>query len=167
VDSPDGAPTARLRRARRDDIPALLGIVGGPEAGRARALRRILKTLAADVYVLDRARRIDGVVAVFYRRSVTAGGLVATIDALATFADTPERSDAARGADADALLAHAIERARKRGCVAVRADAAAGAADAALERYGFRAEPVRVACALAPRAEGADGEDPDEEGGAG
>lgn len=109
-------PAERIRRARRDDIPALLHAVGGPEAGRVRALRRLTKTLAADLYVLDRAASVHGVVAVVYRRSLAYGGLTATIDALAAWSAS---GDDARRRDEAALLACAIGRARRRGCVAI------------------------------------------------
>src|SRR5262249_9315245 len=45
-------------------------------------LRRLLKTLVADLYVLERRDAVVGVVAVTYRRSLAHGGLVATIDLL-------------------------------------------------------------------------------------
>jgi hypothetical protein len=114
--APGSEPAERIRRARREDIPALLHAVGGPEAGRVRALRRLTKTLAADLYVLDRGASVRGVVAVLYRRSLTHGGLTATIDALAAWTGDDER----RGDEA-ALLACAIGRARRRGCVAIDA----------------------------------------------
>ena len=114
--APGTEPAERIRRARRDDIPALLHAVGGPEAGRVRALRRLTKTLAADLYVLDRAASVDGVVAVLYRRSLAHGGLTATIDALSAWT---AYGDAVRRRDEAALLACAIGRARRRGCVAI------------------------------------------------
>ena len=114
--APGTEPGERIRRARREDIDALLHAVGGPEAGRVRALRRLTKTLAADLYVLDRAASVHGVVAVLYRRSLAHGGLTATIDALAAW--TTE-GDAERRRDEAALLACAIGRARRRGCVAI------------------------------------------------
>ena len=149
MQSPEEGRATRLRRARRDDIPALLGVVGGPLAGRPRALRRILKTLAADVYVLDRGKRIDGVVAVFYRRSVREGGLVAIIDALATFAHGDESAgEGPRSTDVASLLEHAIERARKRGCVAVHAAIDSASLRAALGERGFVTGPPQLVCAL-------------------
>ena len=114
--APGTEPAERIRRARRDDIPALLHAVGGPEAGRVRALRRLTKTLAADLYVIDRAASVHGVVAVLYRRSLAHGGLTATIDALAAWATS---GDYQRRRDEAALLACAIGRARRRGCVAI------------------------------------------------
>ena len=150
--------SARLRRARREDISALIGIVGGPEPARARALRRVLKTLAADVYVLDREHRIEGVVAVFYRRSLRAGGLVATIDALETFATDPELD----GDDRNALLDHALERARRRGCVAIDAATDGERLQRALASRGFQSATARWMRALPPRTEA-----PDDEGGEG
>lgn len=135
MSGPAVEPRARLRRARREDISALLRVVGGAEPARARALRRVLKTLAADVYVLDRDQRIDGVVAVFYRRSLRQGGLVATIDSLETFA-TGANGDGAT--DRDALLDHALDRARRRGCVAVDAATDVEPLQRALALRGFQ-----------------------------
>ena len=114
--APGTEPAERIRRAQRDDIPALLHLVGGPEAGRVRALRRLTKTLAADLYVLDRAAALHGVVAVVYRRSLTHGGLTATIDALAVWGST---GDHVRRRDEASLVACALGRARRRGCVAI------------------------------------------------
>lgn len=116
--APRTDPVERIRRARREDIPALLHLVGGPEAGRVRALRRLTKTLTADLYVLDRATELQGVVAIHYRRSLTYGGLTATIDALAAWA---AGADEDRHRDRAALLTCAITRARRRGCVAIDA----------------------------------------------
>jgi hypothetical protein len=141
-------PIVRLRRARREDISALLGVVGGVEPARARALRRVLKTLTADVYVLDRDRRIDGVVAVFYRRSLRQGGLVATIDALETFAND---SDGDGASDLDALLDHALDRARRRGCVAVDAATDVEPLQRALAVRGFQTGTPRWMQVLPPR----------------
>jgi N-acetylglutamate synthase-like GNAT family acetyltransferase len=125
----------RIRRARREDIPALLHLVGGPEAGRVRALRRLTKTLTADLYVLDRASAVQGAVAVIYRRSLAHGGLTATIDTIAAWPheDTGERAHR----DTAALLACAIARARRRGCVAIDTALQRTELRAALEAEGF------------------------------
>jgi hypothetical protein len=114
--APGSEPVERIRRARRDDIGALLHAVGGPEVGRVRALRRLTKTLTADLYVLDRAAALQGVVAIVYRRSFAHGGLTATIDALAAWSSS---GDDERRRDEAALVACAIGRARRRGCVAI------------------------------------------------
>lgn len=127
-------PAERIRRARREDIPALLHLVGGPEAGRVRALRRLTKTLAADVYVLDRDATVQGVVAVIYRRSLAHGGLAATIDTVAAWSAGPSEQ---RKHDADALVACAIERARRRGCVAIDTALPEPEVRSALEALGF------------------------------
>jgi len=124
----------RIRRARREDIAALLHVVGGPEAGRVRALRRLTKTLAADLYVLDRHAALHGVVAVVYRRSLAHGGLTATIDALEAWSEDGQDQ---RQSDAAALLACAISRARRRGCVAIDSALAAEQVRTALDAEGF------------------------------
>ncbi|HZR82844.1 MAG TPA: hypothetical protein VFD92_17240 [Candidatus Binatia bacterium] len=128
------APAPRLRRARRDDIAALLDHVGGPAAGRLRALRRVLKTLVADVYVLDAGDAVRGVVAVTYRRSLARGGLTATVDLLRAF----PAGDAAAGEDVlRALVGCALERARRRGCVTIDSPLADVDAVRALEDAGL------------------------------
>lgn len=129
---------ALLRRARREDIAILQPAVGGPTAGRVRALRRLLKTLVADVYVLDRAGRVDGVISLNYRRSFAAGGLVATIDALHVF-----REEAAtRQADTALLLQHGLLRANKRGCVAIEGCGMDNGLTEALRSQGFDPGPA-------------------------
>jgi hypothetical protein len=131
---PQRPPTERIRRARREDIAALLHVVGGPEVGRVRALRRLTKTLAADVYVLDRDAVLHGVVAVLYRRSLAHGGLTATIDTVEAWTSD---GAAGRSRDAAALLSCAIGRARRRGCVAIDTALASAEIRTALEAEGF------------------------------
>ena len=144
----EGGTRAKLRRARREDISALIRVVGGPEPARARALRRILKTLVADVYVLERERRIDGVVAVLYRRSVRRGGLVATIDTVESFVEGDlGREDTAR------LVALALERARRRGCVAIDATVDDEEARRALRESGFASGEARLERTIEPSAD--------------
>ncbi|MEW6268281.1 MAG: hypothetical protein AB1689_03165 [Thermodesulfobacteriota bacterium] len=126
----------RIRRARREDIAALLPVVGGPPEGRLRALRRLTKTLAADLYVLDRAAEVRGVVAVVYRRSLAHGGLTATIDAVHAWGDAG--AEQARR-DTAALVACAVARARRRGCVAIDTSLPAAEVRSALEAQGFTA----------------------------
>ena len=128
----------RLRRARREDIALLQPVVGGPVAGRVRALRRLFKTLVADVYVLDRAGRVDGVISLNYRRSFRAGGLVATIDTLHVFRE--EGAD--RQADTALLLQHGLLRANKRGCVAIEGCEIDPGLAEALHSQGFDSGPA-------------------------
>ena len=103
-----------LRRARREDIHALIPLTSGPMAGRVRALRRLLKTLVADIYVRCSGDEVRGCVAIVYRRSLQQGGLTATIDLLFSTEDG-ESGDQVR----EELLDHALQRARRRGCVAI------------------------------------------------
>ena len=103
-----------LRRARREDIHALISLTSGPVAGRVRALRRLLKTLAADVYIQTSDSEIHGCVAILYRRSLRNGGLTATIDTLVS-TQTGRPGEETR----QDLLDLALHRARKRGCVAI------------------------------------------------
>jgi len=118
-DDRQDAPRARLRRARREDSAALAAGVGGPAAGRLRALRRLQKTLSADVYVIDEDGRLAGVVAIVYRRSLAEGGLVATVDTLRLLDDGG--GDAAGPERLAELADCALARARRRGCVAIDA----------------------------------------------
>ena len=146
-----------VRRARRTDIAALLPVVVAPPAARVRALRRLLASLATDVYVQladDGSETLTGVVAVGYRRSLRHGGLVGTIDTLAALAPTGRRDEgSADTADrnlpapaeppqlADALLeellACAAWRAGRRGCVALEAPGLLTRAGAVAQRAGF------------------------------
>jgi len=132
---PQGQTEERIRRARREDIAALLHVVGGPEVGRVRALRRLTKTLTADLYVLDRGSTVHGVVAVVYRRSLAHGGLTATIDAIGAWSEDATGDQTQR--DTAALLACAISRARRRGCVAIDTALPSAGIRATLEAQGF------------------------------
>ncbi len=155
-----------VRRARRTDIGALLPLVVAPPAARVRALRRLLTSLATDVYVQladDGTETLTGVVAVGYRRSLRHGGLVGTIDTLAALAPTDSGSPASAAtaaeghaasppppplADAllDELLTCAVWRAGRRGCVALEAPCLPARARATAQRAGFIAteEPYLV-----------------------
>lgn len=139
----------RIRRARRQDVAALLECVGGPAAGRVRALRRLLKTLAADVYVVDRAGAVEGVVAIHYRRSLACGGLLATIDAMMSLRSGEEQ----RSEDLALLADCALERARRRGCVGVDSAVEGAEARRVLGDMGFEAGPERLGRSLRPEEE--------------
>jgi N-acetylglutamate synthase-like GNAT family acetyltransferase len=129
---PDG-----FRRARREDIRTLLALTRGPEVGRVRALRRLLKTLAADIYIRRAGGTITGCVGVIYRRSLAHGGLVATIDTLACLTGEP-----ASVVESIELLDFALARARRRGCVGVDFATADPNLEAELKNRGFTA-PTR------------------------
>jgi hypothetical protein len=146
----------RIRRVRREDLPALLDLVGGPPPGRLRALRRMTKTLTADVYVLERAAEVRGVVAVVYRRSFAHGGLTATIDAVHTLPEAPDQPRARD--DTRALLACAVARAERRGCVAIDVAPATAEMQAALEADGFRPVASQLVRPLRPPATVAKGD---------
>jgi len=138
------ARDVRVRRARREDIGALVDCVGGPPPGRVRALRRLLKTLAADVYVLDRSGSLDGLVAIHYRRSLTHGGMLATIDALMPLgaAEDTRREDLGR------LVECALTRARRRGCVAIDSCIASADARTVLSENQFDVGPTQLGRSL-------------------
>jgi hypothetical protein len=87
---------------------------------------------------------------VIYRRSLTHGGLTATIDALAAW--TPADDPDGRRRDTAALVSCAITRARRRGCVAI--DSALGATPirSALEAEGFTPGASQLVLALRDEA---------------
>ena len=168
VPEPTEASRSRIRRARREDVAALLDLVGGPPVGRARALRRLQKTLASDLYVLERDGAIAGVVSIAYRRSLPHGGLVATIDDVrllgaslagesdgAPFGTFPEQ-------DLEQLLECAVTRAARRGCVAIDTGIADPAVVAALAGRGFA--PVAAWRVRSLRTEARDADAAPEEG---
>ncbi|MDG2308880.1 MAG: hypothetical protein P8R42_30220 [Candidatus Binatia bacterium] len=134
------ATATRVRRARREDIPTLIQHAGGPAAGRVRALRRLLKTLTADVYVVDREGALCGVVAVHYRRSLAHGGLLATIDAMVAL----RPGDEASREDLGLLVDCAVTRAKRRGCVGIDSGIAAEEVRSALREHGFEAGPEQL-----------------------
>lgn len=138
------AKATRVRRARRDDITTLVECAGGPAAGRVRAVRRLLKTLAADVYVLEREGEVCGLVAIHYRRSLALGGLLATIDAILSLRtdETAARDDLAR------LTECALHRAERRGCVGIDSSVADEGARQMLRDNGFQAGPEQLGRSL-------------------
>lgn len=136
-----------FRRARREDIELLLPLTAAPEPGRVRALRRLLKSLAADVYLHFEGSTATGCVAVVYRRSLAAGGLVATIDMLAAL---PAAPDAA--AEHRSLVQYAVYRARRRGCVSIDG-ALEGPAAKAAQDAGLRPAGQQWATTLRPQGE--------------
>ncbi len=138
------ARATRIRRARREDISVLIEITGGPPVGRVRALRRLLKTLAADVYVVDRRGSLDGVVAIHYRRSLAHGGLIATIDSIASLRS---RDDEVHE-DLELLAACALRRAVARGCVAIDCTVTTPEVRNLLDDNGFEAGPRVLARSL-------------------
>jgi len=134
------AKATRVRRARRQDIAVLAEYVGGPPARRVRALRRLLATLAADVYVVDRGGTVTALLAVHYRRSLAHGGPLATIDAMRTIGsiDETDREDLAL------LVECALTRAKRRGCVAIDSSVNGAAVRETLRENGFEPGPERL-----------------------
>jgi len=135
-----------LRRVRRGDEPSLLGCVGGPSVARTRALKRIARTLAADLYVVDRGDRLVGVVAITYQRSLAAGGLVATVDTLRLLGSDldPVEADGYR----NLLVDCALERARKRGCVSIEVAPSQDGIGELLSVRGFAPADLRFTASL-------------------
>ncbi len=135
----------------------MLGAAQSPPEGQVRALRRLLKTLASDVYVEvsgENPEALSGVVALGYRRSLRHTGLVGTIDTLACLQPPPdgvtpegslgETQDLLPAPDAAALQATfltllrcAIWRAQRRGCVLLEAPGLNPAAEPLAHAAGF------------------------------
>ena len=134
----------RVRRARRQDIGALIDCVGGPRPGRVRALRRLLKTLANDVYVIDRSGIVLGILALSYRRSLSQGGVLGTIDTLTLLHNDPETMSS----DLRRLTDCALERARHRGCVAIDSNIADADVGRTLSEAGFETGPRQLGRSL-------------------
>jgi len=103
----------RLRRARRTDLPALRALLRRPaRPGEQRFDRRFVTDLGHDAYLAqDGTGAVVGVVGIVYVRSLACGRWRAVLDVL-------RARDAAL---ADALLAFAEERARRRGCSTLEA----------------------------------------------
>jgi hypothetical protein len=100
---------ARLRRATRHDLPALRDLLGGADRP-ARFDRRLLRSLAGDVYVAERAPGdLVGALALSFTRSFAAGVWRAQLDGLWV------RGEQAAGVR-QALLAFAAARAARRHC---------------------------------------------------
>ncbi len=140
----EAARATRVRRARREDIGVLAETAGGPPAGRIRALRRLLKTRAADVYVVDRNESLDGVIALHYHRSLSRGGLIATLDTITSF----RGSDGEVRIDLELLMTYALRRADRHGCVAIDCAVAAPEVRKLLNDNGFEAGPPVLARSL-------------------
>jgi hypothetical protein len=103
----------RVRRGGRRDAPQVRALLG-PGALAERECRRLLASLATDVYLAeDAGGRLVGLVALAYARSLVRGGWAAVLDGVRT---TGEAAGAVEG-----LVAFAEERARRRGCRRVAA----------------------------------------------
>jgi len=122
-------------------------VTGGPEAGRIRCLRRILGSLASDVYLALDGAGPRGVVMVAYHRSIARGGLVGTVDVLASLDPTGAVLSREVGG---LLLDCVLERARRRGCVSIEAACEDEGLSALFASAGFegfaarRSLPLRI-----------------------
>jgi len=131
----------RYRRARRSDFDAIrallvaagLAALTAERAGRHR-FRALVADLGGDLYVAESDLQVLGVVHVVYHRRLT-GGPEARL-ALLAVAPQARRRGIGRG-----LAALAVARARRRGCSALRCDAATDGGDqrAFLTRTGWQA----------------------------
>lgn len=129
----------RVRRARRQDLPRLVPLLGeAAAANRRRFFRRVLADLGNDVYVAEAADgALVGVVAVAYLRSLAAGRSAAVLDAARVLPGVD-------GVVLGALLDVVAARARRRGCVALRAAADDPSLAAALRARGWTDAPGLV-----------------------
>jgi N-acetylglutamate synthase-like GNAT family acetyltransferase len=106
-------------------------------------LRQLLYMPSASVVVAIEGRQIDGAAVLSLRPSVTAGGLIGTIDLLAV------DPGAAPGAPVAALLREVTRSARNKGCVALEtALPAESSILVALEQLGFTPAEGRLSLAL-------------------
>jgi GNAT superfamily N-acetyltransferase len=106
----------RLRRARRTDFVAIMAVLAAsgtptPPADRAtlRRFRRVVADLGCDLSVAVVTERVVGVVHVTYARQLAVTA-TARLELLCVAPDNRGRQIGA------ALLNHAAERARRRGC---------------------------------------------------
>jgi hypothetical protein len=108
----------------------------------ADMLRPLVYLPNATIVVALAGRKVVGAAMLALRPSVNHGGLVGTIDLLAT---DPELDDEAV---TGALLPEILRSARNKGCVRVEVEPAAGRA-ARWTALGFREEPTRLALDIA------------------
>ena len=99
--------TGHIRRATRHDLPALHALMGAPAERRSeRFERRLLRTLAACVYVAEDAGTVVGAVACSFAPSLALSRWCTILDGAWATADRPDVLDA--------LVAFAEERGRRR-----------------------------------------------------
>lgn len=136
----EGRPI-RIRRGRRTDFAAVLGVLAGahtlvppPDRRALHRFRKLVADLGSDLYLATIDERVVGVVHVTYARRLE-GAPLATLATLAVAEPSRGRGVAA------ALLRFAADRARKRGCGRLHcalADEPGPAARALLQRAGAR-----------------------------
>ncbi len=134
-------PTStRLRRGRRTDFVAILGILASsgypvplPDRAALRRFRRVVTDLGSDLYVALLDDRVSGFVYVTYTRDITLGTR-GRIEALVVAPDARRRGLGA------ALAELALRRAAGRGCCDLRCTASPSmtAAQRLLAREGWR-----------------------------
>jgi GNAT superfamily N-acetyltransferase len=141
----------QLRDARLTDIDRVIGLVERADSrwtherlgNAADVLRQMVYLPNATLLVALDGRNLVGVAVLALRPSVTAGGLIGTVD---LFAVEP-------GADDDgvteALLHELIRSARNKGCVVLEGDVPSEPADVARwEAVGFTEAGPRLRCPL-------------------
>jgi hypothetical protein len=130
-----------------DGITALLpasrpGSAAHDADAEADMLRPLVYLPNATIVVALAGRKVVGAAMLALRPSVDHGGLVGTIDLLAT--DPELDADAVTGS----LLPEILRSARNKGCVRVEVDPAAGRT-ARWSDWGFREDPPRLALDIA------------------
>lgn len=129
--SPTLTNVPTVRRATPDDLPGLLGLElqFSEERMSRRSLRRLLRSLSAELWVAEQDGRILGDAVVLFRRGLKSARLYSLVV-----------DSAARGRGIGGALLAAVEAAaRRRGCVGLRLEVREDnrAAQALYRRDGF------------------------------
>lgn len=148
-------PRVQIRRGRRTDFTAVMGLLSGsgipmppPDRAALRRFRNLVADLGADFYLAWIDDTLAGLVHVTYTRQLTIPSR-AQLDHLVV-------ANAFRGRGiGSALLAFAQRRAQRRGCIVCSCmlPTAAASVQPFLERAGFRAAGYHFSLALAVESE--------------
>jgi N-acetylglutamate synthase-like GNAT family acetyltransferase len=141
--------SVRIRRGRRTDVPALMGLLAATDhltatKAQMRHWRRLASDPRHDFYVAEQAGAIRGMLLVCYVRELRKQGWQAILD-MVTSASPECTLD-------QELLAFAKMRARKRGCQHLMVwltDRAGDEQLAAFTRAGFQRSGAVLSCGLA------------------
>ncbi len=136
----------QVRNARVTDVDGITALLSAerPDGAahdtdtEADMLRPLVYLPNATIVVALAGRKVVGAAMLALRPSVNHGGLVGTIDLLATDPELDEE------AVAGSLLPELLRSARNKGCVRVEVEPGAGRA-ARWSAMGFREEPQRLA----------------------
>jgi hypothetical protein len=140
----------QVRNARVTDVDGITALLPASRPGQgpydadaeADMLRPLVYLPNATIVVALAGRKVVGAAMLALRPSVNHGGLVGTIDLLATDPELDE--EAVTGA----LLPEILRSARNKGCVRVEVEPGAGRTSR-WSSIGFHEEPVRLALDIA------------------